>query len=769
MIMDPGAKTPSQQLRELLRLEFPSIDVDDLTLLHLASFVEGDTFDEDAVVEAWSPFWIDYSVASSDAAARDICLRLIQRLKSGDSFATSSTTAAHSSASSTSILTAPHERMTQQRGEEELEALTTTVAGLDEWLKDLRLQEYRIEALAWCSKMGACDVDEVRDNWEEFSAALKLKTLQKKRVQKNVQDVCRAQRDIATGTSASSTHKPRPDDSFMQNVHVEQFGPQGGQQYTYRPEHDRLGSGATASVYKCTRMKEGVLETYAVKKICLKKLKLSNDFESMKEKLHRESSLLFLFRHAHIVSLYDVVEEPDNLYLVMELVEGGDLSDHIRQTHGGMPEDEAKYVFIQLVEALKYIHDKNVVHRDLKPDNILINRKVSKRGLLEIKISDFGHSKLLNDGYSITLTQIGTPEYWAPEVSEVNPAKGYDAKVDLWSLGVVLYVMLEGTTPWCVAVDGVNTRRGSLIQELIRKAAFDFKDQYGRRPSADARDLIRRLIKVLPKERISLKECESHRWVSMNGKVTRVMEAFVDNQVDEERIFLPHELRDNSCAPGGYIQFRRDLGDFTARNKFAATLQDKCEVNVVWQGAGSTTPSQVEGARQELEKLFQHHFPGFKLPPRGNTCRAAAPYPANALPSAPYPPPPSPSSHNNASAPRSKTHNELAMPPTPDREERPPRRSDTSQHGGSTFRLIKAVIRVVQGTAGLVLEEELKGMRVVGVDVFPGQDRIQVDDLIIRIDQATLASNNTEHVKQIFGQHFRDGAEVTIKRKSNRA
>ncbi|CAE8619425.1 unnamed protein product, partial [Polarella glacialis] len=91
-------------------------------------------------------------------------------------------------------------------------------------------------------------------------------------------------------------------------------------------------------------------------------------------------------------SLFDVFETKDRLYLVMELVEGGELFEDI-VSHGCLTESEARYVFLQLADALRYIHSKGVVHRDLKPENILVDKKESRPGLPEVKISDFGHSK----------------------------------------------------------------------------------------------------------------------------------------------------------------------------------------------------------------------------------------------------------------------------------------------------------------------------------------------------------------------------------------
>merc|ERR1719191_1888950 len=178
----------------------------------------------------------------------------------------------------------------------------------------------------------------------------------------------------------------------------------------------------------------------------------------------------------------------------MELVGGGELFDHI-VGRGRLPEDEARYVFLQIVEGLKYIHSKNIIHRDLKPENILIDQKHSRQGLLEIKLSDFGHSKLVRDGYSTALTRVGTPQYWAPEVSEADMLgpEGYDERVDLWSLGVVLYVMLVGTYPF----DGVSAP----IEHQRRAANFQFEG------NAQAENLLRSLICVDPKKRLSLDKC----------------------------------------------------------------------------------------------------------------------------------------------------------------------------------------------------------------------------------------------------------------------
>lgn len=573
------------------------------------------------------------------------------------------------------------------------------------WLEKLRLNGYTPRAREWCQNMGAVSVQEILENWKDFADHCSLKPLERRRVEKD---------SIAAGGAAATTAPKAPAAPAAPapapaTSSASSSKPPDGGGNTFGPEDDphrytikeELGTGATATVCRCTKS-DGT--QYAVKSINLSKLRLQPNFQKVADKLHREVSILFTLRHPRIVSLYDVVEGRDHLHLVMELVEGGELFDHIVQM-GSFTEPVARYVFIQIAEGLKYIHSQDIVYRDLKPENILVDRNHSKRGLLEIKLSDFGHSKLINDGYSTALTRVGTPQYWAPEVSDpLKAAQGYNQRVDLWSLGVVLYVMLVGAYPF----DGVREP----MEKQIRQAIVTFPPD--RQPSQHAQDLIRGLIKVRPQDRLTLDACLGHAWISMmGGSLSKIAKLCTEKEhaATEERLPLPEEPSKDKVE-----QLRRDLQQWTRKFRCAATVKHGEVVANMQTGLAEEDRAK---ARQELQGILQHHFQGQAL----------------------------------ASSSRGGPNAKLATVP----EERSRSKS---------FRTFKHTLKVSpQDGAGLDLEAEKGGMRVKKVFDTPGQPGLYVGDLITKIDEAPLRGDYDE-VENTFGRNFRDGVLLTIKRES---
>ncbi|CAM9389708.1 unnamed protein product, partial [Phaeothamnion confervicola] len=158
----------------------------------------------------------------------------------------------------------------------------------------------------------------------------------------------------------------------------------------------------------------------------------------MDEKVRREINILKLCKHPHIIRLYEVIDTPSDIFVVMEHAPGGELFDYIVSKGRPSPE-EAQRLFQQIVSAVEYCHFHNIVHRDLKPENLLLDTDNN------LKIADFGLSNMMRDGEFLR-TSCGSPNYAAPEVIMGNLYAG--PEVDVWSCGVILYACLCGSLPF---------------------------------------------------------------------------------------------------------------------------------------------------------------------------------------------------------------------------------------------------------------------------------------------------------------------------------
>jgi len=210
-------------------------------------------------------------------------------------------------------------------------------------------------------------------------------------------------------------------------------------------------------------------------------------------------AILKKVKHPHIVGLKDLFETDTTLCLVVELIDGGELFDKI-VSQGQFSEDQARNYFRQMLEATKYLHEQGIAHRDLKPENILLKDPTSDI----IKLSDFGLSRMVNQA-SFMKTVCGTPQYVAPEILSSNK-EGYGLACDLWSLGVILYIMLGGYPPF-------NETKAKNVFEQIKSADFDFPDEYWSVISQPAKDLIQRLLTLDPQKRITVVEALNSPWM----------------------------------------------------------------------------------------------------------------------------------------------------------------------------------------------------------------------------------------------------------------
>ncbi|XP_036379594.1 serine/threonine-protein kinase SIK3 homolog isoform X1 [Megalops cyprinoides] len=215
------------------------------------------------------------------------------------------------------------------------------------------------------------------------------------------------------------------------------------------------------------------------------------DEENLK-KIFREVQIMKMLRHPHIIRLYQVMETERMIYLVTEYASGGEIFDHL-VAHGRMAEKDARRKFKQIVAAVHFCHCRNIVHRDLKAENLLLDHN------LNIKIADFGFSNLFSRG-QLLKTWCGSPPYAAPELFE---GKEYDGpKVDIWSLGVVLYVLVCGALPF----------DGSTLQNL-RARVLSGKFRIPFFMSTDCEYLIRHMLVLEPSKRLSMEQICKNKWM----------------------------------------------------------------------------------------------------------------------------------------------------------------------------------------------------------------------------------------------------------------
>lgn len=262
---------------------------------------------------------------------------------------------------------------------------------------------------------------------------------------------------------------------------------------------EKLGKGHFAEVKLCIEKSTG--QRFAVK-IFSKTPGVEE--RSKNEGLQQEIAVLMSVSHPNVLCLKDTFNEPTAVYLVLELAEGGELFNYIVK-HQKLSEGECRKLFRQLFQGIKYLHDRNIVHRDIKPENILLVDDD-----LHVKLADFGLAKIIGEE-SFTTTLCGTPSYVAPEILADNKQRKYTKAVDIWSLGVVLYICLCGFPPFS---DELYSRENPYtLSQQIRKGIFDYPSPYWDSVGDPALDLIDSMLVVNPDKRFTIDECLSHPWM----------------------------------------------------------------------------------------------------------------------------------------------------------------------------------------------------------------------------------------------------------------
>jgi len=255
----------------------------------------------------------------------------------------------------------------------------------------------------------------------------------------------------------------------------------------------QIGKGAFSVVYEARDKTTG--EKFAIKCINKKYIK--------KKLLEREIEIMTKIRHENILFCKAVYESDQFIYLVLELVRGGELYDKIVE-EGEYTEEESKLIVLQIVNAVEYLHANGIAHRDLKPENILCGTETDARGDFrreKIKVADFGLSKMFSR--EDLISQCGSPTYVAPEVLMAKP---YDKAVDMWAVGVITYVMLTGCFPFFE-----ESNNYSALYQKIMNVEYTFPQEP--ELSKDAKSFIENLLVKDATKRFTPDQCRQHAWL----------------------------------------------------------------------------------------------------------------------------------------------------------------------------------------------------------------------------------------------------------------
>ena len=272
-----------------------------------------------------------------------------------------------------------------------------------------------------------------------------------------------------------------------------------------------LGEGTYSSVYSATHRELGTNIIFAVK--CIQKSFLVSEEE--KQSLKREVELHLRLHHSHIVRLYEVYEDSDRLWLVMECTAKGTLASLCDYSGRIESEELACKLIHQVIKAVRYLHMNGVLHSDIKPDNIVVDRpnvdvlNTSKTPIVKLcdfglakKVPDVKYFKYTHDVHKVPFTGVcGTPGYIAPELLQRQP---YGIGADMWSIGIILYELVSGRPPFRPA-----------SKCLERPVAFE--GLKWRKASKEVIDLVRRLLVVDASQRLTAKEALKHAWFAKHG------------------------------------------------------------------------------------------------------------------------------------------------------------------------------------------------------------------------------------------------------------
>ncbi|XP_020233047.1 serine/threonine-protein kinase ATG1c [Cajanus cajan] len=311
----------------------------------------------------------------------------------------------------------------------------------------------------------------------------------------------------------------------------------------------QIGAGSFSVVWHGRHKVHGT--EVAIKEIATLRLN-----KKLQESLMSEIFILKRINHPNIICLHDIIQVPGKIHLVLEYCKGGDLSMYI-QRHGKVPEATAKHFMQQLAAGLQVLRDNNLIHRDLKPQNLLLSRNDEKSVL---KIADFGFARSLQP-LGLAETLCGSPLYMAPEIMQLQK---YDAKADLWSVGAILFQLVTGRTPF------TGNNQIQLLQNIMKSTELQFPSD-NPSPSSECKDLCQKLLRRNPVPSLSFIDFLNHPFLSQKqteqdeplrnrssyGICSTVSDPLRRTEENYQEDCLPFILDDDSSGPEGSPSFSR--------------------------------------------------------------------------------------------------------------------------------------------------------------------------------------------------------------------
>jgi serine/threonine protein kinase len=261
--------------------------------------------------------------------------------------------------------------------------------------------------------------------------------------------------------------------------------------------HEVLGVGSTSVCHRCIERATG--KQFACK--IIDKYEMEQRFSGMLDQFHTEIEALRSLNHPNIISLNDVYTTKDKIYIIMELMAGGELFDYVVKK-GTLTEAEASTIVRMVTSALVYMHGQNIVHRDLKPENLMLTRKPNSIYDIEVKIIDFGLSKVMEEGMAKSF--LGTRGYLAPEMLQ---RRDYSKKIDTWALGVIVFILVCGCLPF--DDDPSKIEADANVQSKFKLRL----PKWARDLSPSAKDLLSHLLDINTNTRYTADQAMRHPWI----------------------------------------------------------------------------------------------------------------------------------------------------------------------------------------------------------------------------------------------------------------